>query len=71
MPAPNSLSSPKEYREFALRCSREAAATSDLRLRAILLETARLWLEAALHVEKSWALSEDQPAQPPGPVRQP
>ena len=58
--------SPKEYRAFALECAKHAAETPDVRLRAILLEKARIWMEAALHAERSWAL-QDEPAKPPAP----
>jgi hypothetical protein len=55
--------SPKEYRAFALECAKQAAETPDIRLRAILLERTRLWMNAALHAERSW----DEPAKPPAP----
>ena len=58
------VTSPKEYRAFALECARQAAATRDDRLRLILLETARLWIQTALHAERSFALSDEGPSVP-------
>jgi len=53
------MTSPKEYREFALECGKQAAATKDERLRKVLLGAARLWMETALEAERSWALMDD------------
>ena len=47
------MTSPKEYRDFAVECAKQAAETPDVRLRAILLETARVWMKAALHASFS------------------
>ena len=60
------MTSPKEYRDFAVECAKQAAETPDVRLRAILLETARVWTKAALHAERSWAL-QDEPAKSTAP----
>ena len=54
-------SSPKEFREFALDCGKQAAETTNERLREVLLETARQWMEAAQHLEKSWVSEDDKP----------
>jgi len=54
------MTSPKEYRKFALECGKQAAETHDERLREILNETARTWTRIALNVERSWALKSDE-----------
>jgi hypothetical protein len=54
------MTSPKEYRQFALDCGKQAAETNDERLREILNETARMWMRVALNVERSWALKSDE-----------
>ena len=38
------MTSPKEYRQFALECGKQAVETNDERLREILNETARMWM---------------------------
>jgi hypothetical protein len=53
------MTSPKEYRDFALECVQQAAETKNEKLRTVLLETARLWMETSLHAERSWALHDD------------
>jgi hypothetical protein len=53
------MTSPKEYRQFAIECGKQAAETKDERLRAVLMETARLWMKTALKVERSWGLIDD------------
>jgi hypothetical protein len=65
------MTSPKEYRQFAIECGKQASATKDEKLRAILLETARVWMQAALRAERSYALTDDdshlshkEPARP-------
>jgi len=54
------ITSPKEYRQFALECGKQAAETHDERLREILNETARTWTRIALNVERSWSLKNDE-----------
>jgi hypothetical protein len=54
------MTSPKEYRQFALECGNQAAETQDERLREILKETARTWMRIALNVERSWSLKNDE-----------
>jgi hypothetical protein len=46
------MTSPGEYREFALECGKQALDTTDERLRRILLGAARLWMDAALELER-------------------
>jgi hypothetical protein len=41
------MTSPKEYRENALECGKQALETTDERLRRILLGAARLWMDTA------------------------
>jgi hypothetical protein len=62
------MTSPKEYRDFALECAKQATETKDEKLRAILLDTARLWMEAAMQVERSLTLQDDDD---PVPVKEP
>jgi hypothetical protein len=53
------MTSPKEYRKFALECSKRAEQTKDERLRKLLKDESRLWMEAALEVERCWSLMDD------------
>jgi hypothetical protein len=53
------MTSPKEYRRFALECDEKAAQSKDEQLRKLLKDESRLWMEAALEVELSWALMDD------------
>jgi hypothetical protein len=46
------MTSPREYREFALECGKQAPDTTDEQIRRILLGAARLWMDAALEVER-------------------
>jgi hypothetical protein len=52
--------SPKEYARFALECGKRAERTNDERLRKLLKQEARLWMEVALEIERSWALRDDE-----------
>jgi hypothetical protein len=45
--------SSKDYREIANRYSEQAAVIDDENLRQVMLQTAGLWMEAAVHLEKS------------------
>jgi hypothetical protein len=58
------MTSPKEYRDFALECAKQATEIKDEKLRAILLGTARLWMETAMQVERSLALQDDDHPAP-------
>ena len=53
------MTSSKEYARFALECGKRAEQTKDERLRKLLTQEARLWMEVALEVERSWALMDD------------
>ena len=59
--------SPKEYREFAQDCLRGAAETKSERHRQILLEMAKTWMQAALQLERSLALIDDDMRHPREP----
>jgi hypothetical protein len=50
---------PQKFREFAQECLRWADETKSERHRQVLLEMARTWMEAALQLERSWALIDD------------
>ena len=52
-------SSPKEFREFAQECLRWADETKSERHRQVLLELAKTWMQAALQLERSFALIDD------------
>jgi hypothetical protein len=54
------MTSAQEFRKFALECGKQAAATQDERLRKVLMGTARLWMDIALQIERSWALMNDE-----------
>jgi hypothetical protein len=49
----------------ALECDRQAAETENERLRQLLLETAQLWMQTALNVER-WAAAPDDTSPKPG-----
>jgi hypothetical protein len=58
---------PKEFREFAQECVRWAEETQNERERRVLLDLARKWTLAALAVEGSIALiDDDAPLVPTG-----
>jgi hypothetical protein len=54
------MTSPKEYRDFALEIGKQAATTQDERLREVLTGMARVWMDIALQVDRSWALVDDE-----------
>jgi hypothetical protein len=47
------MSSPKEFREFAVECMRQAEESRDERQRQMLLDLAARWMRAAVQVERS------------------
>ena len=47
------------YREIALECDKQAAEAKDERLRQLLRDTAQLWRQTALNVERWAALPDD------------
>jgi len=53
------MRSGNEFREFAQECVRGAEEAKDERQRQILLELAKQWMHAALQVEESIALIDD------------
>jgi hypothetical protein len=62
--------SPKEFREFAQECLRWADETKSERHRQVLLDMAKTWMQAALQLERSLALIDDDLRRPrvPRPV---
>jgi hypothetical protein len=62
--------SPKEFREFAQECLRWAAETKSERHRQVLRDMAKTWMQAALQLERSLALTDDDLRRPrvPRPV---
>jgi hypothetical protein len=65
--------SPKEFREFAQECLRWADETKSERHRQVLLDMAKTWMQAALQLERSLALIDDDLTPPrrsqPRPAR--
>ena len=57
-------SSPKEFREFAQECLRSADETKSERHREVLLDMAKTWMQAALQLERSLALIDDDLRRP-------
>jgi hypothetical protein len=57
-------SSPKESREFAQECLRWADETKSERHRQVLLDMAKTWMQAALQLERSLALIDDDLRRP-------
>jgi hypothetical protein len=62
--------SPKEFREFAQECLRWADETKSERHRQVLRDMAKTWMQAALQLERSWALIDDS-MPPPRPKPRP
>jgi hypothetical protein len=58
------MTTPKEYRDRALECGKQAAKTQDEKLRGLLMFEARLWMETALELERSAAMQERDLPQP-------
>ena len=65
--------SPNEFRDFAQECLRWADETKSERHRQILLDMAATWMQAALQLERSLALIDDDSRRPrvPRPVVRP
>lgn len=61
------MTSPKEYRQFAQECMRAAEETNDEEQRQLFLDMAKQWMQAALQVEGSIALIDDDTPLPPKP----
>ncbi len=57
--------SPKEFREFAQECLRWADETKSEQHRQVLLEMAKTWTQAALQLERSLALIDDDDSRRP------
>ncbi len=57
-------SSPKEFREFAQECLRWADETKSERHRQVLLDMAATWMQAALQLERNFALIDDDTRYP-------
>ena len=57
-------SSPKEFREFAQECLRWADETKSERHRQVLRDMAATWMQAALQLERSLALIDDDTRHP-------
>jgi hypothetical protein len=56
--------SPKEFREFAQECLRCADETKSQRHRQVLLDMAKTWMQAAVQLERSLALIDDDMRHP-------
>lgn len=53
------MTSPKDYREFALDCIRWARQTKNPTHRQVMLDLARTWARTAVIAEESLVLMED------------
>ena len=56
------MTTPAQYREFAIDCLRWTDRTKDASQRITLTETARRWLNAASKLERHVTLASDAPA---------
>jgi hypothetical protein len=56
--------SPKEFREFAQECLCWADETKSERHRQVLRDMAKTWMQAALQLERSLALIDDDLRRP-------
>jgi hypothetical protein len=54
------MTTPKQFRQFAIECGRHALDTTDERHREILLGVAELWMDAAIEVERSLVRIDDE-----------
>jgi hypothetical protein len=57
-------SSPNDFREFAQECLRWADETKSERHRQVLRDMAATWMQAALQLERSLALIDDDTRHP-------
>jgi hypothetical protein len=57
-------SSPNDFREFAQECLRWADETKSERHRQVLWDMAATWMQAALQLERSLALIDDDTRHP-------
>ena len=46
------MSTPAEYREFALDCMREAECADSATMRVTMVDMARIWMRVALEMEQ-------------------
>jgi hypothetical protein len=56
------MTTPAEYREFALDCMRLAEGAEDAGLRNLMTDLARVWMRTASKVEDDITLAGDDPA---------
>lgn len=57
------MTTPAEYREFALDCMRWAEAEENAAMRAIMMGLARVWMRTSLEVDRYVTLAGDEPAR--------
>ena len=55
------MSTPAEYREFALGCMREAECADSATMRLTMVGLARIWMRVALEMEQHVGLADDAP----------
>ena len=55
------MSTPAEYREFALGCMREAECADSASMRLAMIDLARMWMRVALQMEQHVDLAGDDP----------
>ena len=57
------MTTPAEYREFAIDCMRLAEGAENAGLRDIMMGLARVWMRTSLEVEDYVTLAGDEPAR--------
>ena len=57
------MTTPTEYREFALDCMRWAEGEENAGIRDIMMGLARVWMRTSLEVEQYVTLAGDDPAR--------
>ena len=57
------MTSPAEYREFALDCMRLAEGAENAAMRDIMMDLARVWMRTSLAVEDHVMSAGDEPAR--------
>ena len=55
------MSTPAEYRAFALDCMREAECADSATMRLTMAGMARIWMQVALEMERHVGLADDDP----------
>ena len=54
------MTTPAEYRQFALECMREAEHADDAAMRLTMAGLARIWMQVAFELDKDAVLASDE-----------